>query len=273
MSQGIELPTYFPISEHVLPDFEGLRSNSNALNELRETQSEILKAANTYFESLFPEDSSVQWNVEESGNVEIIKSLLESFEKLSRAQQQTKFYNDVFETTRSAVRNRARNEPELSLRNIDMYKKADPDKKSFSQLLEERLSNPPTFKVNSNNPDFIFLKNATFVIDHPLDPLPDEEEDDDLQIGGGKIDLKCPISMNIFESPMLSKKCSHTIDQKSLFGIWKSPNSTEDCPILGCSKTLRRADFVPDRLMALRVKSYKAQQERLENAEDYDRLE
>lgn len=268
----MELPTYFPVSSSLLPSFERLRDNSTALDDLKATQLNILKAANTYFELLFPEDPNDQWNAEDSKNTEPIKELLDAFEKLTKAQEQTCVFNNTFNNSKRLMRERMRTEPELTLQNIDNYKSTSSDKKSFSELLEEGLAKaPPSNLANIKDQNYIFLKNATFVIDHPLDPVPDEEEDDDLEVEGGKIDLKCPISLNIFTEPMISKKCGHTFDKSSIQSHWKS--HSEKCPILGCAKYILKTDFSPDRLMALRVKSFKAQERRLENAETYDRLD
>lgn len=268
----MDLPTYFPVSSTLLPQFENLRDNSTALDDLRETQSNILKAADTYLNLLFPQDPNDQWSSDEVMNMEPIKELLDAFEKLTKAQQQTCVFNNAFNDTKNIIRERIRSEPELTLQNIDTYRSLN-DKKSFSELLDEKLQKDLTTPAKNNSQAYVFLKNATFVIEHPLDPLPDEEQDDDLEVEGGKVDLKCPISMDMFHNPMISIKCGHTFDKASIEGHWKHRKAVEDCPILGCSRKLGRADFKPDKLMALRVKSFKAQQQKLENAQVYDRLD
>lgn len=272
MSDSSVLPEYIPVSRRLQGKLEELRDSSTSLADLKDTQANILKAANTYFELLFPNDPSTEWPSQEEGNIDLIKQLLDSYEKLAVSQREAHYFNTTFNMAKTEIRTRLRREPELSVSNIDDYRANHSQKKSFGQLLETRLQHLEPLPMDENNTDYIFLQNATFVISHPTDPLPDEEEDDDLQVGGGKIDLRCPVSMTYFEAPMISK-CKHTIDHSSILGIWKSPSIDEDCPILGCSARLKRSDFVPDRLMALRVKSFKLQQKKLEAAEEYERLD
>lgn len=273
MSEGLQLPSYFPVSRSLQRELEDLRDSSTSLDELKKTQEEILKAAVTYFQLLFPDDANSEWNIEGAVNLELIKQLLDSYESLVGAQQQTTHFNQTFNKAKNQIRARLREEPELSVDNIDAYRSVGTNKKSFGEILDEELKRVPPIKKDESNPDYIFLKNATFVISHPLDPLPDEEDDDDIQVGGGKIDLKCPISMNYFDAPMISTKCNHTFDQASILGTWRSAGVMEDCPTPGCRARLRRADFIPDRLMTLRVKSFKAQEKKLENAEEYEKLD
>jgi len=276
MTDELELPKYFPVSDNMTHNFETLRDNSAALDELRKTQTNILKAANTYFELLFPDDTSESdssKSIVESVDVELIKELLDAYEKLAKAQSQTRHFNKTFHNAKQEIRDRIRTEPELTTSNLNDYIQLGDSKKSFGQILENNLEKTSDIQVDSNNQDYIFLKNATFVLDHPLDPLPDEDADDEIEVGGGTIDLRCPVSMNIFVTPMISKKCGHTFDILSIENTWRNSNVVEDCPIPGCSARLRRGDFIPDRLMTLRVKSYKAQQEKFDNTQEYEKLD
>lgn len=85
-----------------------------------------------------------------------------------------------------------------------------------------------------------------------LDGDGNEEEDDDVKVDGGVIQLHCPVSFKKYSHPMISTKCKHTFDSTSLESLFNNHRSIE-CPMPGCGNTLTRQDFVDDRLMQFRI--------------------
>lgn len=102
--------------------------------------------------------------------------------------------------------------------------------------------------------DDLLLSALQYVWADPTAIIPDEQNDeDDLCINGGKIELHCPITFSRFKNPMISKKCNHVFD---LVGIesYLGGLPTRDCPQSGCSQKLKISDFQPDELMKLRCR-------------------
>ena len=88
----------------------------------------------------------------------------------------------------------------------------------------------------------------------------DNDEEDEIQIEGGTIELICPITYKPFEIPMISKKCGHTFDKQGIITYLGGPSSraSKDCPQTGCSKSVSLKDFEIDEVMKLRCKIAKS---------------
>lgn len=84
----------------------------------------------------------------------------------------------------------------------------------------------------------------------------DNDEEDEIQIEGGTIELICPITCKPFEIPMISKKCGHTFDKQGIITYLGGPSSraSKDCPQTGCSKSVSINNFEIDEVMKLRCK-------------------
>ncbi|RKP32620.1 hypothetical protein METBISCDRAFT_21307 [Metschnikowia bicuspidata] len=106
-----------------------------------------------------------------------------------------------------------------------------------------------------------YIKNAFFVLQHPEDPIPDDKEDgpesEDLAVEGGKISLKDPLSLNYYVEPMMAIPCKHIFEKEHIMRLFSKDRSIM-CPITGCVAEITRKDLLPDLLMQLRVKVYKA---------------
>lgn len=82
------------------------------------------------------------------------------------------------------------------------------------------------------------------------------DNEDELKIEGGTIELICPITVKQFEHPMISMKCGHTFDQSGISNYFGSgqTHTAKDCPQTGCGKKLSMSDFKPDVIMQMRCK-------------------
>ncbi|QLQ82568.1 hypothetical protein HG537_0H03310 [Torulaspora globosa] len=99
--------------------------------------------------------------------------------------------------------------------------------------------------------DFKLLEAIAYLWKDPTAMMPDENNDDDVHIEGGKIELCCPITCQDFERPMISKKCNHVFDLQGLQNYFQD-YTTRVCPMPGCSLTLSINDFEEDEVMKLR---------------------
>lgn len=98
----------------------------------------------------------------------------------------------------------------------------------------------------------VLLSALKYIWNDPTAMIPDEQNDD-LYIEGGKIELHCPITYKPFETPMISKKCNHVFDRLGIENYLHGYPS-RDCPQSGCSQKLTMSDFQEDDLMKLRCK-------------------
>lgn len=104
-----------------------------------------------------------------------------------------------------------------------------------------------------------YVRNAYFVLQHPEDPLPEDQDDDDVAVEGGKISLKDPLSLNYFVEPMMSVRCKHVYEKEHIMPLIKKDRAIQ-CPITGCNEEVTRADLLLDSLMLLRVKVHQARE-------------
>lgn len=95
------------------------------------------------------------------------------------------------------------------------------------------------------------LDAIAYLWNDPTGVMPDENNDEEVQIEGGKIELRCPITCQGFKRPMISKKCNHVFDSEGLENYFQG-HTTRDCPQGGCSQKLSMNDFEEDEIMSLR---------------------
>lgn len=103
------------------------------------------------------------------------------------------------------------------------------------------------------------IQQIIFVATYPQNPLPSKltkenavEDDDELEVEGGKVDLTCPISREIYIKPVKNSNCGHSYNYDSLKIYVRSSNKCPDCEArvaLDC--------VVPDKIMEVRVRCYK----------------
>ncbi|GMG40302.1 unnamed protein product [Ambrosiozyma monospora] len=95
------------------------------------------------------------------------------------------------------------------------------------------------------------FESKVFVCIHPTEPLPfklDGEEEDDLEIEGGKINLNCPISGQPMVDPYINLKCKHVYDKTH---IKEYLRGLRECPI--CGIQMQFSDLRPDPLTKKRI--------------------
>ncbi|CAB4252764.1 similar to Saccharomyces cerevisiae YEL019C MMS21 SUMO ligase involved in chromosomal organization and DNA repair [Maudiozyma barnettii] len=126
-----------------------------------------------------------------------------------------------------------------------------------SEEIKSQTRHLPTSRISDTNK---ILRILPQIWENPRCVLPDDNDDeDDLMIDGGIIELTCPITCRMYEKPLISKKCSHVFDETGLKSYFSKENH-RDCPQTGCSKQLTFRDFIPDPVMALRCQIAKIQE-------------
>ena len=118
------------------------------------------------------------------------------------------------------------------------------------------------------------LKVLPLIWENPRCIIPDDnDEEDDLMIDGGIIELTCPITCKMYEEPLISKKCGHVFEKSGLQEYFRT-ETIRDCPQTGCSKHLRFNDFVSDPIMKLRcrIANIKEKEDEAKEAENLDIL-
>lgn len=130
----------------------------------------------------------------------------------------------------------------------------------YKETLDKNQSSttPSTTKLDEKDKTATLLKILPQVWKDPTAVIRDDkstnEEEDDIKIEGGSIELICPITCKPFEIPMVSKKCGHTFDKQGITTYLGGPHSraSKDCPQTGCSKSVSISDFEIDEVMRLR---------------------
>lgn len=248
-----DLPHYFPVhlSLRVNTDF----SSVLLLNQIDDHILALKKSTDTFLDY-------VSSNPHLLGDecTRFLNKQLGSFVKLYGA----KFRLQTLQTTlksahREFVESR-RHEQDLSLTNYQVYQEVE--KANFADKIVGELHETLEGPERKSYDDIIradsvyqYLKNALFVLEHPEDPIPEDVENEELAVAGGKISLKDPLSLNYFVHPMNSRKCGHVYEREHIMSLLES-QPLLNCPVTGCEETVGRSDLREDKLMALRVKVF-----------------
>ncbi|KAF8326967.1 zinc-finger of the MIZ type in Nse subunit-domain-containing protein [Cantharellus anzutake] len=113
--------------------------------------------------------------------------------------------------------------------------------------------------------------------EEPMDPIinsipreeGDEEDEDDFEVGGTTQDLKCPLSLTLFEDPVTAKKCKHSFSKKSINEYLHG--RPKECPATGCHEIISPHDLEVNRGLEFRVKA-RIRREK-EKAEENENIE
>lgn len=257
-----DLPTYFPVhlSLRVNTEFSG----SQLLNQIDDRLISARKTSEMYLNYLI-ENTHL---LEDPSCEQFLTTQLETCESLSLTKHKLQTLQSALKTAHKEFVDSRKFEEDLSLSNYHVYK--DVTKTNFAdkivQDLDKLEDSDQAYKdILKADTSFQYLKNALFVLQNPEDPLPDEQKDDDVAIAGGKISLKDPLSLNFFVEPVLLAKCNHVYERKYITRQMQD-GVPINCPVTGCSATIKSGDLRDDKLMALRVKAYLAKKSRTEKS-------
>ncbi|KAG7825976.1 hypothetical protein KL909_000028 [Ogataea angusta] len=281
-----QLPAYYPLSKKFKAELRQLNPAKTIDSVIKETRSALME---TLFEYI---DNQAEQGIEQvsKGNIAVEEYektkklkykedpvLLRGkrvLEKLNQTRRRQATYLAAFQKTRTEILDR--HEPELSLEDLERYAHMKVVPSQVHDLYKDVLSS--NVKESASVSEMLVKSEAMeidkklFVAINPTEPIPfnDQEDDDEIEIGGGKVNLTCPISRLIMKNPVKNKKCGHTYDKASLANY----NST-DCP--ECGVTIQKSELVEDTLMKIRIACYERDQKlqefhKTKADDDIDRL-
>jgi hypothetical protein len=280
------LPNNIPLAAESIQQLEALRVADRPTTQLHSGL--LLDTAHQYLDQYM--DQIIQDNNNNNNNnnnnsngnnnnnntllehLDALEKLIAAHESLLESERHSDLFNTQFDQAKRTLRVRARDQRELTVANMDTFETTSAEP-SFSDLVSRRITlGTSTSNSRSTTALTRFVKNASFVLHNPTAPLPDDEEDeDDLAVKGGTVDLKCPITLQLFKDPYASTVCSHVFDKSAIQDTFSSKS---DCPMPGCPHAMRADDFERDPLMLLRVAVWQRQQRQKEaqKKESYTRV-
>lgn len=228
----------------------------NALNEIRNKDLSLLyqKCNKQFNESM---NQLLDTDTEPGLKDELVKSFATSYHSMQEAKLTKLALDDKLVEFKRKCHEVADRSPPVTSDNWKDYESGRPNIVSITQIFNE--TKPVIHEKLQNSNDEKLLRIFPFLWNDPTAVIPDDdntqanEEEQELQINGGNIELICPITMKTFELPMISKKCNHVFDKEGLTSYLQG-QPTRDCPQAGCSQTINMRDFMPDKLMELRCR-------------------
>ncbi|KAK4190923.1 E3 SUMO-protein ligase nse2 [Podospora australis] len=104
--------------------------------------------------------------------------------------------------------------------------------------------------------DGVPLPDATTWFDEDGRPVKtvgtNDNDDDDLVVEREIIDLKCPLSLQVYKEPFSNHKCKHTFEKSAITEFINNNRGLAKCPV--CSQDLRLSDFYLDDVIMRKVK-------------------
>lgn len=254
--------SFYPLHESLKGELSQLGSSSTAALELLAETASLVQHAALFLDSL-TESPAV-----DDASKALLQETAEVLQQMEVALAEQTRFALAARSAMACYHNTARDEPPLELDYLEHYQSMVPDAThtSLPLMLEALVAAQPQTQTPSKHSATIhYLANAAFVIQHPLEALPEtqtEEEGDDLAVAGGKVDLYDPLTRKLFEDPCYFPQCRHVFDRQSVLALMRQENKrTIDCPTMGCGHKVGVNDLVEDKLMKLRVRAYVQQKQ------------
>lgn len=270
---SIDLPPYFPLNQNLVKDFERCaRLQTKVDQTIKESINNILSQTKEYLKFVLDDENLTNMDFDSK----FFSYNLATLEELLKSQHESGIWKKSVEESKIKIRLQQRQEVELNLESLEYYQNQVDDvhfgdlvKKEYEEYRDIHHQETSFQTVLATNDAYKYLKNVTFILQNPQHPLPEEAEDDELEVAGGKISLKDPLSLNYFHTPLVSKKCGHIFEEDTITDYLSNHNK---CPVDGCGAVLTRNDLKPDDIMTLRVKVYLLQNKTKRPQANVDRL-
>ncbi|ABN65132.2 predicted protein [Scheffersomyces stipitis CBS 6054] len=254
--ENFVLPPNVPFQRVLTRDFEFASSFENKVDsDLQELGKSILDITSEYVNYILQND---HLKLDE----EFIQRNLDSFEQVLRNRFALMEFKDSLQHSKDSIRNNNMNVSELTIEALQEYQSSTEDLKNFDDVVishyeERKLSQTSSEfkKFLKSDKNYAYIRSISFIIKNPEDPIPElEEDDDDVNISGGKISLKDPLSLNYFVDPVKSSVCNHTYERAFILTHLSSGHS--ECPINGCRNAVTRKNLIKDDMMCLRIQVF-----------------
>lgn len=270
---SIDLPPYFPLNQSLVKDFERTaRLQTKVDQTIKESINNILSQTDEYLKFLLDDENLTSMDIDG----EFFSFNLATLVELLKSQHELGIWKKSVDESKTKIRLKQRQEVELNLESLGYYQDqvdelhfGDLVKKEYEEYRDIHNQETSFQTILRTNDAYKYLKNVAFILQNPQDPLPDEVEDDELEVAGGKISLKDPMSLNHLHTPLISKKCGHIFEKDTVFDYL---NNNNKCPVDGCGAVLTRNDLKPDNIMTLRVKAYLLQEKTKKPQGNVERL-
>ncbi|CAH6719676.1 E3 SUMO-protein ligase Mms21p [[Candida] jaroonii] len=262
----ISVPRYLPMSQETLKTFSAMVSaREDNLGRIDSILRSIKQDIDKYVEFIIGENMFE--NIGYTRDFMIVN--LQSLERILISKYELENWKAIAFEIRNNLNQQIPEDP-ATLSNLQQYHDAnDETLNEFIRRRVDEMKNSPEKDKNireyvNKNDLYQLLKNMAFVIEKPTDPLPEEQDDDDVAMAGGVISLKDPMSLHTFKEPVKSKKCDHVFEKSVIEEYLR--NEIKTCPVAGCEGRLAKFDLRSDDLMLLRVKVFEAKQQ----ADDFE---
>ncbi|CAL7946951.1 unnamed protein product [Xylocopa violacea] len=152
-------------------------------------------------------------------------------------EEKLKELRDIVENNCSQLK-KLQSAESIQRRILDLYEDDDTEH-NIASIIEEynRAISEISTNVSKDKKLIEFDKHVEILLDKA--PCEDDDEDVELQLSGGYLNVIDPISKKRIVDPVKNTKCGHTYDRESITGMLKINNKTR-CPVMGCKST----DFV-----------------------------
>ncbi|GMM38981.1 SUMO ligase [Saccharomycopsis crataegensis] len=257
------LPEYVPIDKSTkrMVDTFRVQGHTELISGLKE---ELIKSTDAYLLN------TVEYQPKDKNHTQsVLDKSIHALKSLADMESEIKVLTNATESIKTVVKNRFMEEEELSYETIGHYRNLENPPANLSQLFTDIFGEETAKLANGSSKvdkQLLKLQQHAFVVQHPQEPLPGnlsdnrDDDDDDIEVAGGTVELVCPISRKPFQKPVITT-CGHTFSKASLVEVIRS---NKQCPISGCERYLNIQNTKPDHLMELRVKSFTAIKDREE---------
>lgn len=278
-------PHYFPLHSSLTRKFEKIYSDHpSEYTTIVQNKNQIIQSTKEYIDFILDEENGLLYI-----DTTVLDNNLRALETLLYAEYQMNILLDSTRESKSRIRHETKEEQPLTLDTLQEYQGAlvsgpnggsgfggaGGEGKNFGEKIQlDYRSNTSMYAAQDSFQSFLknsdcytYLRNVSFIVLHPEDPIIDSNDsnDEELSIAGGKVSLKDPISLQFFTQPLITKTCRHVFERESIesmfhsSGIGHNPaTKVLECPTDGCKERFRFQDLVPDELMKLRVRIYRA---------------
>ncbi|CDK24883.1 unnamed protein product [Kuraishia capsulata CBS 1993] len=275
-SEVLEVPTYFPLLS------QNMTTISRALAELEKSDTKVPFLEREVRESLalFVENSllisaekgslSLAEAKEELRKEPVMKKAERLIGQMSTVSTDRSSFVEAVSELKTELQSRNRKEEPLSVTNMADYTRMDHEPEPAVVIFDNQLTEAKHKRLENSRKQKEFAE-FTEVMISPQKLLAGED-DDDVAVEGGLVDLRCPISKQIMNNPVTSKKCGHCYDKNNILSLFGRQSNTK-CP--ECPMLLSRQDLIPDELMKVRVEFYNRDleiQEKFKSHSDIVRL-
>lgn len=250
-----------PLHHDALREFHSLVLNPTA-DLIEETQNQFLKTLKQIVQ-----EAPLEYPRE------LIESLESEYKQLKQLQKDLVDQETLLTLAKAEFKKESDECQNVTVETWDQYRMGNLtapslEEKFLSLENEQKLSKDAHF-ADADELTRIFLvlphiwEDPTAVVPDNLSEL--QEEQDEIKISGGSIELTCPITFQSFTLPMISRKCGHVFDKPALEQFLQ--DQTKTCPQGACSQNLNIKDFVIDTTMQFRclINETRGLQKRLNN--------